>query len=279
MEPRKRLGEIFVDQCIITVKTVDRVLARSRVLNRRFGTILEEMELITGEELAVALGIQYGYKVVANLIGHAYPPELLQLIPVEVAMQHLLFPLRRDHDRLALAMADPTDTAVVSNIAANNGLKIVPFVAPRKDIFDAVSRHYLGREPVGETARTVLIVDDDILILAQLAETLTSNGYRVVKATDGLEAFKTVIAEKPHVIVSDMVMPKLDGYGLLEALQKVPETMFIPVILITGVKQDEEAQAFRKGFFDFITKPVSEVTLLTRVKRAFFFHEHHYRLL
>jgi CheY-like chemotaxis protein len=97
---------------------------------------------------------------------------------------------------------------------------------------------------------------------------------------DGMEAYKIVIAEKPHVIITDKEMPKLDGYGLLEALKNVPETSFIPVILVTGrtMNAEEEAKAFERGFFDFIPKPVSEVTLKARVKRAFHFHDHQYKL-
>jgi PleD family two-component response regulator len=95
-----------------------------------------------------------------------------------------------------------------------------------------------------------------------------------------MEGFKMAITEKPQVIITDKVMPKLDGYGLFDALQKVTETMFIPVILATGVSNAfEEERAFEKGFYDFILKPVRDITLLTRVKRAFFFYEHHYRLV
>lgn len=124
MAEHKRLGEIFVEQGIITVKTLERVLARSKVLNQRFGMVLEEMELVTDDELAAALAIQYGYKVVTNLMNHTYVPELFEIIPIDVAMQYLLFPLRRDGDKLALAMADSADMKVMANIAANSGLTL-----------------------------------------------------------------------------------------------------------------------------------------------------------
>ncbi len=279
MEQKKRLGEIFVAQGIITEKTVERVLDLSRLLGRRFGTILEEMSLITGEELAAALAIQYGFKVATNLATREYAADLLLLVPGEVAMNNLIFPIKREGNRLAMAMADPTETRVVANIAADNGLVIVPVIASRKDLYAAICRHYLGRESKSAEQKTVLIVDDDQLILTILTDILCKHGYRVVTAQDGMEGFKAVIAEKPHVIITDKVMPKLDGYGLFDALQKVTETMFIPVILITDpMNADEEDRAFAKGFYDFILKPVRDITLLTRVKRAVFFFEHHYRL-
>jgi CheY-like chemotaxis protein len=276
--PNKRLGEIFVEQGIITEKTVERMLCRSKLLNQRFGTVLEDMELITGEELATALGIQYGFKMVSNLLSYSYPPEVLQIIPAEVCIERILFPLRREQAKLALAMADPTDTKVVNNIAANNSLTIIPYIATRTEIFSAICKYYLKREYVPTGIDTVLVVDDDPITLDLISTILSKNGYRVITATDGMEAFKSVIAEKPQVIITDMLMPKLDGYGLLGALQRVPEMMFNPVILISAVaNEEEESHAFQKGFFDFMTKPVKEITLLTRVKRAFIFQKHHYR--
>lgn len=278
MPINKRLGEIFVEQGIITEKTLERMLCRARLLNQRFGTVLEDMELVTGEELATALGIQYGFKTVSNLLSHSYPPEVLQTIPAEVCIERIIFPLRREQTKLALAMADPTDTKVVMNIAENNGLTIIPYIASRAEIFRAICKYYLGREYVPTGIDTVLVVDDDPITLDVLTGILSKNGYRVITATNGMEAFKLVIAEKPQVIITDMTMPKLDGYGLFSALQSIPETMFTPVILISTVAhEDEESRAFEKGFFDFMTKPVKEITLLIRVKRAFIFQKHHYR--
>ena len=278
MPIRKKLGEIFVEQGIITEKTVARMLCRSRLLKQRFGTVLEDMELVTGEELATALGIQYGFKTASNLLSYSYAPEVLQIIPVDVCIERILFPLRREQTKLALAMADPTDTKVVKNIAENNGLTIIPYIATRTEIFSAIGKYYLGREYVPTGIDTVLIVDDDPITLGVISTILSKNGYRVITATNGMEAFKSVIAEKPQVIITDLIMPKLDGYGLLGALQSVPEMMFTPVILISAVAhEDEELRAFKKGFFDFMTKPVKEITLLTRVKRAFIFQKNHYR--
>jgi CheY-like chemotaxis protein len=234
------------------------------------------MELITGEELAGALAIQYGCKVVRNLPSQPVQQELLQFIPVGVAMQNMIFPLKREKNFLAMAMADPTNTRVVDNIAADNGLKIVPFIATKQDIHTAICVHYLGKQPSTPSANTVLIAEDDKMIQAMLGNILSKHGYRVVVAIDGMEAFRSVIAEKPHVIITDKEMPKLDGYAFLEALKNVPEARSVPVILVTGkiLNAEEEAKIFDRGFFDFIPKPVSEVTLLTRVKRAFQVYEH-----
>lgn len=280
MTQAKKLGEILVGQGILSPKTRDRVLRRAEILGRRLGKVLEDLELVTGEELAAALAIQHGYKTVTNLNRLVVSPELLRMIPVEVAMQHLIFPLKREGGRLALAMTDPTDMRVANNLAVDSGLELVPFIATKQEIREAICHHYLGKPAGRPTSRTVLAVDDDRLIRTLLTETLEKDGYRVLTANDGMQAFRTIIAESPHVVITDLVMPKLDGYGLLHALKNIPETSFIPVILISGQlkSEEEEVKAFAKGFFDVILKPINQASVRARVKRAFHFYDNQYRL-
>lgn len=281
MAERKKLGEIFVDHGIISPKTVERLLSLAKKQGKRFGELLELLGIITGEELAVGLATQYGYKVAVNFVEYDYPRDLVSLVPVEVALQHHLFPLKRDKGLLALAMADPTDTRIINNFGANIGMKIVPFIATRDEIYKAICRHYLGKALTAEPGEhTVLLVEDEKAIAEKLKKTLHDNGFKVVTATDGFDAFRQVIAEKPQVIVTDKEMPKMDGYGLLSAIRKIPGAELIPVILMTDrkMKDVEEAKAFEKGFFDYIEKPVGDITLISRVRRALKFYEHRYIL-
>lgn len=279
MEKRKKLGEIFVENGLLTEKTVERILTVSKRLGKRFGTVLEEFELVTGEELAHALASQYGCRVASNFAGYSFSPELLATITVDVAMQNHIFPLKLDNKRLALAMSDPTETRVVRNISANLGLTITPFIATRKEIYAAICKNYLQKEVCSAASHTVLVVEDDKLIGTMFGDFLGREGFRVIYAADGLEAYKAVLTEKPHVVLTDLMMPKLDGFGLFDALRTVPDLHSIPVILITSsVQPEDEVKAFERGFFDFIEKPVREATLITRVKRALQFRERKYRL-
>lgn len=274
MENRKKLGEIFIEGGVLTEKTVERMLAVSKRLNKRFGTVLEDFELITGEELAAALATQYGCRVASNFAGYSFSAELLGTISVDVAMQNYIFPLKIENKRLALAMADPTETRVVRNISANQGVTITPFIATRKEIYAAICKNYLQKEVSLSAAHTVLVVEDDKMIGTMFGDFLSKQGYRVIFAADGLEAYKAVLTEKPNVVLTDLMMPKLDGYGLFDALRTVPELASIPVILITSsMRPEDEVKAFERGFFDFIEKPVREGTLITRVKRALQFHD------
>lgn len=270
MTKRQKLGEIFVEKGLVTPTTLERALLRARRQKKKVGFVLEDIEVITGEELADALAQQYGYRVVSDFARFKFSPDALRLLSVDVALPNLLFPLKVENGRLAIAMADPTDTRIIANIAANHSLKIVPYIATRRDIIAAINRHYLGKtsESSGEE-RTILVAEDNKLLYTMLSNILTQEGYRVVVAMDGMEAYQTALAEAPQVILTDKEMPKMDGYALLSALKNLPETRLIPVILLTGVADgDEEARAFEKGFFDFMAKPVREATLVTRVKRA-----------
>jgi CheY-like chemotaxis protein len=276
-EERKKLGEILVAQRVIAARTVERLLPRALQHNKKLGMVLEELGLITAEELTNALAVQFGYKVVKNLVQYRFPPELLALLSADVAMQNLIFPLKAGDGLLALAMADPTSQRIIDNLSVNTGLKIAPYLATRQEIYGAVCHHYLGRPPA-TGRRTVLVVEDDKLILDHVQKILVKHGYRVVVAQDGLEAFKQVIVEKPQVVLTDKEMPKMNGYGLLAAMRNMPEFRTVPVILHTArISEEEEASAFDKGFFDFITKPVRELSLLTRIKRAFQYYESQFR--
>ena len=275
MTKRQKLGEIFVEKGLITPTTLERALLRARRQKKKVGFVLEDIEIITGEELAEGLAQQFGYRVVSDFARFKFPPDALRLLSVDVALPNLLFPLKVENGRLAIAMADPTDTRIIANIAANHNLKIVPYIATRRDIIAAINRHYLGKpcESPGEE-RTVLVAEDNKLLYTMLSNILTQEGYRVVVAMDGMEAYQAALAEAPQVILTDKEMPKMDGYALLSALKNLPETRLIPVILLTGVADgDEEARAFEKGFFDFMAKPVREATLVTRVKRALHYYD------
>ena len=266
---RRKFGAILVANGTITEKTLQRALEKAQRENKKIGEALESMGVATGEETAATLAEQFRCKTVRNFADYSYSPELLRLISADTATRHFLFPLKLDKKNLYLAMADPTDTKIVSNIASNNNVTVIPFIASRSDIVAAVNKHYLGKQSVSDTRPVVLLVEDNCATSSELEQVLSREGYRVVVAKDGIQAFKMAISEAPEVIVTDKEMPFFDGYQLLEALKSLPETERIPVLLLTASQQgSEESEAFQKGFFDYLAKPVTAVTLVTRVKRA-----------
>lgn len=105
----------------------------------------------------------------------------------------------------------------------------------------------------------VLIVEDVPDILKLLEETLKFKGYRAVTARNGHEALDAIQRERPMLVITDIMMPKLDGFGLVHRLRINPETRDIPVIFLTAtyVALEDKAFALNIGATRFIEKPVN----------------------
>lgn len=269
-QARKPLGEIFVERGLLTRASVDRLIAHAKSKNIRLGELLEVIGLVTPEELAEALAIQYRVRKIGDFAKYNYQANVLSLIPLDMAVKHCIFPLKLDDGRLGLAVADPTTDSLFAGISKQNNLKLVLYVATRLDINRAIARHYLGQTIGGGASKTILLVEDDQLSREMVSKILTRQGYQVETALDGMDAFSKIFTLKPKLVITDKVMPKLGGYEFLFAIRNIPEFRYMPVILMTAAATpDEEKEALEKGFFDFVLKPVKEIGLLTRVKRAF----------
>jgi DNA-binding response OmpR family regulator len=105
----------------------------------------------------------------------------------------------------------------------------------------------------------VLIVEDVPDILRLLEETLKFKGYHAVTAYNGQEALEIIQRQKPDLVITDIMMPKLDGFGLVHRLRINPETRNIPVIFLTAtyVALEDKAFALNIGATRFIEKPVN----------------------
>lgn len=115
----------------------------------------------------------------------------------------------------------------------------------------------------------ILVVDDepDILDLVELS--IASEGFDVIKATNGEEAIQQAERESPQLILLDISMPGMDGFETLEALRENPETEAIPVILLTARAQiSDKLRGISSGAEDYITKPFNPSELIERVKSS-----------
>lgn len=104
----------------------------------------------------------------------------------------------------------------------------------------------------------LLIVEDDLDILKLLETTLNFNGYRVRTARNGSEALDVVQQEHPTIVIADIMMPKLDGFGFVHRLRINPKTRGIPVVFITAtfVSREDRDFALNIGATRFIQKPL-----------------------
>lgn len=112
----------------------------------------------------------------------------------------------------------------------------------------------------------ILVVDDEPDISALVAYHLARDSYRVRTAADGREAIRAVEAERPDLVVLDLMLPGMPGLEVLEELRRRPETQDVPVILLTARREEQDRIAgLRLGADDYLAKPFSPQELVLRV--------------
>ncbi|MGI8663402.1 MAG: response regulator transcription factor [Acidimicrobiales bacterium] len=115
---------------------------------------------------------------------------------------------------------------------------------------------------------TVLVVDDDPVIRKLLEVNFDMEGFAVLLAHDGEEGVEIARREHPHLIVSDIMMPKLSGIELVAQLKGDPATSDIPIILLSAKAQNADVRGgLDAGADDYITKPFEPLDLVDRVNR------------
>jgi two-component system alkaline phosphatase synthesis response regulator PhoP/two-component system response regulator VicR len=120
----------------------------------------------------------------------------------------------------------------------------------------------------GAQKRTVLVVEDDAGILRQIAFNLESHGYLVQTAVTGLEALKLLMQKRPDLLITDVMMPEMDGHELVSSVRSDPQLSDLPVIMLTARSQDEDMmQGYQSGTDLYLTKPFNPAELVTFVKR------------
>ena len=119
----------------------------------------------------------------------------------------------------------------------------------------------------GGVAARILVVDDQRANSEMLAEALRGRGYDVVIAADGKSALEQISTARPDMVISDILMPEMDGYALCSRLRAQPATALLPVILVTSLDaQAERVKGLEAGADDFLSKPVNWQELFARVR-------------
>lgn len=114
----------------------------------------------------------------------------------------------------------------------------------------------------------ILLVDDNEIILKVLSNILESEGYLINTARNGLDALKLTFQEKPDLIITDFIMPGMDGVTLIKKLKTQLATRYIPIIMLTAKdEEDAEVEVIDAGADDYLTKPVNAKRLLARINK------------
>ena len=115
--------------------------------------------------------------------------------------------------------------------------------------------------------KTILLIEDDTALRENTAEMLELSGYDVLTASNGRIGIEKAKENHPNVIVCDIMMPEVDGYGVLESLSHDPETQHIPFIFLSAKTEHKEIRkGMDLGADDYLTKPFEEEELLSAVE-------------
>jgi CheY-like chemotaxis protein len=122
-------------------------------------------------------------------------------------------------------------------------------------------------EENGQASRpTVLVIDDDPMVLQLLLNELQTEGFEVYTATDGITGLERARSIRPSAIVLDILLPSIDGWSVLSALKSDPAVVGIPVILLSV--EEQRARGLSLGAFEYLVKPVEPERLVQVVRRA-----------
>ncbi|MES4891207.1 SpoIIE family protein phosphatase [Streptomyces sp. NPDC096012] len=168
----------------------------------------------------------------------------------------------------AVAAGEPHDSAVTAAPYLQEALRWLPGEEAREEREDAGTETATPAAPrtAGKPAR-VLVADDNADMREYLTRLLTHAGYRVSAVADGEQVLRAVRTTPPDLIVSDVMMPRVDGLSLLNALRRDPRTASLPVLLLSARAGQEAAiEGLRAGADDYMVKPFAAAELLARVR-------------
>ena len=119
------------------------------------------------------------------------------------------------------------------------------------------------------TQPTILTVDDSRTMRDMLRLALADAGYRVVQAVDGVHGLEVLSSERPNVIITDINMPRLDGFGFIEQVRTDSRFLGVPILVLTTESSaDKKSMARRAGATGWIVKPFDSMKLVDVVRRV-----------
>jgi type IV pilus assembly protein PilB len=187
---RKRLGDLLVEAGLITEEQLQHAL-KEKAPGQKIGDALLQRGLITEQQLIEVLEVQLGIPHI-SLYGYPFDTNLFSLVPKEMAMRNLMIPIKKDGDKLYVAMADPMDFFAIDDLRLSTGFQIEAVLATKDDIIRSINKYYdideefdelidsgqKGEKPSDETA----IMDEDSPIV-RLVNQIISNAV-MQKASD-----------------------------------------------------------------------------------------------
>ncbi|ARS26617.1 response regulator [Sphingomonas sp. KC8] len=118
-------------------------------------------------------------------------------------------------------------------------------------------------------SKTILAVDDSPSMRLLLRTALTARGYEVAEAEDGVAALEWLDSNAPSIVITDINMPRMDGFGLIEELRTRPRFRDMPILVLTTESSDDKkARARQAGATGWIVKPFDPEKLASAIRRV-----------
>lgn len=117
-----------------------------------------------------------------------------------------------------------------------------------------------------KSAPKILVVDDNPKNVKLMTDLLSVEGYQLVTAPNGAEALEKVKAEKPDLVLLDVVMPEMNGFEVCRQIRDSDATRLLPVVMVTAYPEEERIKGIEAGADEFITKPINQAELFARVR-------------
>lgn len=186
---RKRLGDLLVEAGLITEDQLNRAL-ESKSPEEKLGDALLREGFITEQQLIEVLEFQLGIPHV-TIAQYPVDQEAVQLVPKDLAKRYLVMPIRKDKNKLFVAMADPLDYFAIEELRMATGFQIEPAIATKDDLYRNITKYYdlqesmeevMGTFPIDEVLEEVETVDEDSPVV-RLVNQIIANGI-AMRASD-----------------------------------------------------------------------------------------------
>ncbi len=116
--------------------------------------------------------------------------------------------------------------------------------------------------------KRILVAEDDPVTIRFVQSLLEEQGFEVLMAEDGKHAHELAVSGSPDLIISDLVMPYKDGFGLIRALRRVAKLARVPIIILSMKDREEDiVRGLEDGADDYVVKPFNARELLARVRK------------
>lgn len=148
MAPKKRLAESLVSQGIITEEQLKKALQRQLIMGGKIGTNLIELSFISEDQLAEALSMVYHVPPASENLFLNIHPDVINLIPKDLAVKHKIIPLLKEHKLLTVAMENPSNLAITDELSFMTGCRISTVVASESRMWLELEKHYNHPRPL-----------------------------------------------------------------------------------------------------------------------------------